>query len=218
MSGGHLGVRLAVSASSQRAASTIAPCPVSIEPIDGWRACCEDASTTRRFLRLTSCAKTLGRSVRVCGLPRADSDHRRGNGTCHCPLANTNALHVGVYRWMYMCVCIHPCTPFECQTDGSSNLAPGGAAQTQVGLWTPSSHHRPSTSSLGVSCPAAREAVGRRCAHRSRVVVCRCQWVRRDGVSSCRFRGPGGGGSDTKRGDAGQGFRHAGVGSAAAWA
>ena len=120
--------------------------------------------------------------------------------------------------WMYMCVCIHPCMPFECQTDGSSNLAPGGAAQTQVGLWTPSSHHRPSTSSRGVSCPAAREAVGRRCAHRSRVVVCRCQWVRRDGVSSCRFRGPGGGGSDTKRGDAGQGFRHAGVGSAAAWA
>ena len=42
------------------------------------------------------------------------------------------------------------------------------------------------------------------------------QWVRRDGAISCRFRCPGGGGSDTKRNDVAQGFRHAHVGSGGA--
>jgi hypothetical protein len=42
------------------------------------------------------------------------------------------------------------------------------------------------------------------------------QWVRRDGAISCRFRCPGGSGSDTKRNDVAQGFRHAHVGSGGA--
>ena len=76
----------------------------------------------------------------------------------------------------------------ECETDGSPNLAPGGSTQRQVGLRMPSSPSRRSTSSRGVTCSAAREAMGCGCARCRRAVVCRRQWVRRDGVISCRFR------------------------------
>lgn len=78
---------------------------------------------TGASLRQTSCAEKLDRSVHVCELPRVASDHRRGHGTCHDPLADTNALHLGVHGWMDVHACMHRfagnhgCSAYRASTD-----------------------------------------------------------------------------------------------------
>lgn len=114
---------------------------------------------------------------------------------CRHPPASEPGLGAGLSVPQHQCVRVLADRPLartpplvpECETDGSPNLAPGGSTRRQVGLWMPSSPSRRSTRSRGVICPAAREAMGWRCAHSRRAAVCRRQRVRCDGVFRVAF-------------------------------
>jgi hypothetical protein len=145
--------------------------------------------------------------VRQIGLGRA----RPGSGAARVPAIRACAFPQIVHRHA------HRGRSGNARRTDPRTLRPEAPARGRWGCGCPrhpvDADERPR---CDLSCGSRRDGVAVRAL--SPCIGVQRQWVRRDGVISCRCRCPGGGGSDTNRNDVGQGFCHAHVGSGGAGA